>query len=117
MEEVEEGLNLVRRVSDAGTPSETIVLSSVFMLAFETDVAEMFEVFYLMPFGAGIVLNIDSQLFVKGFLKASMGAQIHVKVVSPQSPLGSALLGKAVHTTVDVRIAGRLKHYTIEGII
>ena len=43
-------------------------------------------------------------------------ADVEIQVVSPQAPLGQALLGKKAGDSFEVRIAGKERCYTIAAV-
>jgi len=57
--------------------------------------------YFLAPQGGGLRAVVD-------------GAS--VQVITPQSPLGRELLGKAVGDVVEVRVAGKLRSYEITAV-
>ena len=78
-------------------PSDVIVPSALVELEFSSTSA-----FYLVvPSGGGMVTRVD------GF---------PVQVITPDSPLGEALLGKKMGDQIEVKFRGGLRQYTIRGV-
>lgn len=57
--------------------------------------------YFLAPQGGGLRAKVDG---------------IEIQVITPQSPLGRELLGKAVGDVVEVRVAGKLRSHEILSI-
>jgi hypothetical protein len=79
---------------DAATP---IVLSALVVL----DEGERSLVCFLAPVGGGLELTLDAR---------------QVRVLTPESPLGRALLGRRVGDDIEVRTPQGLREYAIAAI-
>lgn len=82
------------RVFDRSTPIGPSALITV-----ECDGQE--SRYVLLPSGGGLSASLDGKV---------------VQVVTPQSPLGQALLGKRVDDEVELQVQGRLRDYTILAV-
>ena len=86
-------INLPIRTSTKGALGALMVL---------VDEQEQVKYLLICPVAGGIKLNWD---------------QHHVLVVTPQSPIGSALLNQQVDDQININIAGKKQYYEIIQII
>lgn len=69
----------------------------------EVDSEDLGRTFFLAPAGAGIELTVP-------------GGDGYLSVVTPQSPFGRAVLGCAKGDTVEVKVGGELREWTVSFI-
>jgi len=75
-------------------PEEPIIPSSLV----ELDLTGTRAFYFIAPQGGGLVTRVDGK---------------PVQVITPQSPLGEALLGKKTGDTIDVEIRGGTRSYRV----
>lgn len=77
----------------------TDTVAATALVRIEVDETE--SVVFICPFGAG--------------LKASLGG-VDIQVITPQSPLGDAVLGRKVGDAFEVQVAGRVREVRIVSV-
>jgi transcription elongation GreA/GreB family factor len=66
----------------------------------ELEINQMHAFYLLVPAGGGLVTRVDGKA---------------VQVITPNSPLGDALLGKKVGDEAEVTVGGKPRHYKVVG--
>ena len=95
-----DGLLAIFRNVDVKTFGPDSAIAATAVIELESDGKR--SLCFLMPKGGGMVATID-------------GKSVHV--ITPQSPLGAALLGESVGGEVSVLIQGRMKQYEVVSVI
>jgi transcription elongation GreA/GreB family factor len=96
--ELEELLDLYRHI-DVGVFDKSTPVASTAVIELETEGKSQF--YFLMPKGGGMSVTFESKL---------------IQVVTPQSPMGSALLGHKVGDQIEVEIQKKARDYDIVGV-
>ena len=66
----------------------------------ELEINQMRAYYLIVPAGGGLVTRVDGKA---------------VQVITPNSPLGEALMGKKVGDAADVEVGGKPRHYKVVG--
>lgn len=66
----------------------------------ELEINQMHAYYLIVPAGGGLVTRVDGKA---------------VQVITPNSPLGEALMGKKVGDAADVQVGGKPRHYKVVG--
>ena len=96
--ELEESLNIYKHVDIKEFNPKTPIASTA-VIELECNSKPLY--YLLMPTGGGMKADFDGKI---------------IHVITPQSPLGEALLGKKVGDQIEVKIQNILRDYDIIGI-
>jgi transcription elongation GreA/GreB family factor len=96
--ELEGALKAIAMMAPLDLAGKAIQASAVVTLE-DADGAE--TTFFMAPFGGGTILEVD---------------EVSTQVVTPQSPLGKMLLGRAEGDVIEVRGKSGLREMTIVGV-
>lgn len=66
----------------------------------ELELNQMHAYYLIVPAGGGLVTRVEGKA---------------VQVITPNSPLGEALMGKKVGDAADVQVGGKPRHYKVVG--
>ena len=81
--------------------ADNAAIAATALVDLQDDHSSARSVVFLCPHGAGMKTRL---------------ADVEIQVVSPQAPLGQALLGKKAGDSFEVRIAGKERCYTIAAV-
>jgi transcription elongation GreA/GreB family factor len=96
--ELEELLDLYRHI-DVGVFDKSTPVASTAVIELETEAKSQF--YFLMPKGGGMSVTFENKL---------------IQVITPQSPMGGALIGHKVGDQIEVEIQRKARDYEIVGV-